>query len=64
MVDPQALIQQYQNEIAELKALLREKEVIGSEHPVTSRGEVRDALLVEEQRLICSVSRMKRWKRG
>ena len=27
MIDPQALIQQYQNEIAELKALLREKEV-------------------------------------
>jgi centromeric protein E len=26
MVDPQALIQQYQEEIAELKAMLREKE--------------------------------------
>ncbi|KAK1925901.1 P-loop containing nucleoside triphosphate hydrolase protein [Papiliotrema laurentii] len=29
VVDPQALIQQYQNEIAELRALLREKEVGG-----------------------------------
>jgi centromeric protein E len=29
VIDPQALIQQYQNEIAELKALLREKEVVG-----------------------------------
>lgn len=31
MVDPQALIQQYQNEIAELRALLREKEMEGEE---------------------------------
>ncbi|KAK4685751.1 hypothetical protein P7C73_g4393, partial [Tremellales sp. Uapishka_1] len=31
VVDPQALIQQYQNEIAELKALLREKEDGGGE---------------------------------
>ena len=29
LVDPAALIQQYQNEIAELKALLREKEMGG-----------------------------------
>lgn len=40
MIDPQALIQQYQNEIAELKALLREKEVIGVENPAASRGDV------------------------
>jgi centromeric protein E len=31
VVDPQALIQQYQNEIAELRALLREKELEGEE---------------------------------
>jgi len=40
MIDPQALIQQYQNEIAELKALLREKEDTGLENPTSSRGDV------------------------
>ena len=40
MIDPQALIQQYQNEIAELKALLREKEDTGFENPTSSRGDV------------------------
>lgn len=30
LVDPQALIQQYQNEIAELRALLREKGIDGA----------------------------------
>lgn len=39
MVDPQALIQQYQNEIAELKALLREKEG-GVQNAATSRSDV------------------------
>ncbi len=38
-MDPQALIQQYQNEIAELKALLREKES-GGEVIRTSKGDV------------------------
>jgi centromeric protein E len=30
LVDPQALIQQYQNEIAELRALIREKGIDGA----------------------------------
>jgi hypothetical protein len=44
VVDPQALIQQYQNEIAELRALLREKEVGGAQDfgVSTSRSEVSD----------------------
>lgn len=42
VVDPQALIQQYQNEIAELKALLREKESVGDDlRPV--KGDVSDS---------------------
>ena len=39
LVDPQALIQQYQNEIAELKALLREKEIVGAPTAPSSKGE-------------------------
>ena len=39
VVDPQALIQQYQNEIAELRALLREKDLDGEEVK-THKGDV------------------------
>lgn len=44
IVDPHALIQQYQNEIAELRALLREKEVgeVQDSGSMGSRSDVRD----------------------
>jgi len=62
MVDPQALIQQYQNEIAELKALLREKEGAGA-NATTSRSDVSDARRYCTE-LIPSESRMTRWRNG
>lgn len=42
IVDPQALIQQYQNEIADLKAQLRAKEAGGG--TIGSRSEVSSAM--------------------
>ena len=44
VVDPQALIQQYQNEIAELRALLREKDFDGEEVK-THKGDVSERVL-------------------
>lgn len=40
LVDPQALIQQYQSEIAELRALLREKEMGGGVPSTASKSDV------------------------
>lgn len=65
MVDPQALIQQYQNEIAELKALLREKEVSEFQDAgkVVGHSEVRSQMVFEVE-LNASGRRMKLWRNG
>lgn len=44
MVDPQALIQQYQNEIAELRALLREKE-FETQDSISTRPDVSSGVM-------------------
>jgi centromeric protein E len=49
LVDPQALIQQYQNEIAELRALIREKGIDGSGSG--SKGQENEPMLERLQEL-------------
>lgn len=64
IVDPQALIQQYQNEIADLKAQLRAKELdggtIGSKSEVRKRNADCKALKANKT---YRRKRMRRWKR-
>ena len=68
VVDPQALIQQYQGEIAELKALLREKQgYSGSGETPGRSGEVSPAVSSAEQVPADEYGRDRRtkpWKRG
>lgn len=52
VVDPQALIQQYQNEIAELRALLREKD----DGPVQSSSKDDVGILTRVSRMLLTAA--------